>query len=55
MVDIRGDVDQQLLLTFSFLRLNTTLFRFHNPLFLGFFIELAFGDVGLGISDEADT
>jgi hypothetical protein len=48
--DLRGDINQQLLLMFRFLCLDTSLFRLDHSLFLYLFIELAFRDVGLDIS-----
>jgi hypothetical protein len=48
--DLRGDINQQLLLMFRFLCLDTSLFRLDHSLFLYLFVELTFRDVGLDIS-----
>ena len=44
---LRSDIDQQLLLTFSFFSFYPALFRLDHPLLLSLFIELSFGDIGL--------
>jgi hypothetical protein len=48
--DLRGDINQQLLLVFGFLCLDTSLLRLDHSLLLNLFIELTFRDVGLDIS-----
>ena len=48
--DLRGDINQQLLLMFGFLCLDTPLFRLDDSLFLNLFIELTFRDIGLDVS-----
>ena len=48
--DLRGDINQQLLLMLGFLCLDTSLFGLDHSLFLNLFIELTFRNIGLDIS-----
>ena len=48
--NLRGDINQQLLLMFGFLCLDTSLFRLDDSLFLNLFIKLPFRNIGLDVS-----
>lgn len=48
---LRGDIDQEFLLTFSFFSFDSTFLSFRHSELLRLFVQLAFSDVGLFVSN----